>query len=115
MSIKLTNVNDVIPSNFVLVVDEVYKNKLCFPNVWGISCAHDFEGWFSNCPFKMKLIEFCDVEDEYNATEDELWTIIELLGKVKRDDKIWGQLMKNTRLSWIVVNKRTRKVDNVPR
>ncbi|GLJ55197.1 hypothetical protein SUGI_1184480 [Cryptomeria japonica] len=113
MSMELQNLNDGVPSDFVSIVDVAYKNKAIFNKVvWGILCAHDFEGWFSNCPFRMELIEFSDVEDDNHAVEDGLPTIIECLGKVKKDDKIWGELMENIRLSWIVVNRRTRKVAN---
>lgn len=103
-----SNLTDSVPRDFVSVVDVAYKNKPIFSKVvCGIPCSHDLEGWFSNCPFRMELIEFSD------GVEDGLPTVIKSLGRVEKDDEVWGQLMKNIRLSWIVINRKTGEAANV--
>ncbi|GLJ55194.1 hypothetical protein SUGI_1184420 [Cryptomeria japonica] len=111
---KVKKVCDSLPSDFVSLVDITYKDKTIYSKVvWGIPCAEEeFDTWFSNCPFKMELINFYDVEDE-DQTFGNGMPKIDTVEKVKKDWNFWGQLMENIRLSCIMVNKRTGQAANL--
>ena len=104
---KVKNVCKSLPSDFVSLVDVMYKDKPIYSKVlWGIPCAEEeFDTWFSSCPFKMELINFNDFEDKEQTFADELPNI-DTVEKVKKDWNLWGHFMENIRLSWIMVNKR---------
>lgn len=56
---------NVSPSDFVSIVDIRYKDKtICSKVIWGIPNANGFNGWFSNCPFRIDLFTFSDRGDE---------------------------------------------------
>ncbi|GLJ55202.1 hypothetical protein SUGI_1184540 [Cryptomeria japonica] len=104
----LKTLGDANPSDFVFLVDVQYKNKLIYSQVlWGIPATEDFEGWFSNCPFRIDLIEF----DEDHTSLDELTTIVP--DKPRKGSEFWMHLMENIKLSWILINKITGKAANL--
>ncbi|GLJ55195.1 hypothetical protein SUGI_1184440 [Cryptomeria japonica] len=111
---KVKKVCDSLPSDFVSLVDVTYKDNIIYSKVvWGIPCAEEeFDTWFSNCPFKMELINFYDVEGEDQTSGDGL-PKIDTIENVKKDLNFWGQMTENIRLSWIMVNKRTGQAANL--
>jgi hypothetical protein len=83
---KVKKVCKSLPSDFVSLVDVMYKDKPIYSKVlWGIPCAEEeFDTWFSSCPFKMELINFNDFEDKEQTFADELPNI-DTVEKVKKD------------------------------
>ncbi|GLJ55220.1 hypothetical protein SUGI_1184840 [Cryptomeria japonica] len=110
LSLKSLEDQSAVYSDFVWVVDVVYKNKFIYSKVVsGILSADDFPGLFYCCSFRMELINLCDVLEDCNSYGDGLPTI-SLQGK---NPKFWGQLMDNVRLSWILINQRTGQAINL--
>ncbi|XP_057847247.2 F-box protein At2g27310 [Cryptomeria japonica] len=113
INLSLNSLEDLsaLHSDFVWVVDVVYKNKPIYSKVIsGIPSADDFPGLFYCCPFRMEFINLCDVLDDCNSYGDGLPTI-SLQGK--KNPKFWGHLMDNVRLSWILINQRTGQAINL--
>ncbi|GLJ55213.1 hypothetical protein SUGI_1184730 [Cryptomeria japonica] len=101
------------PSDFVSLVDVWYMEKTVYSKIlWGIPNASNVEDWFCNRPFRVDSIDFWDLGNEDPITEDGFPTGVSF-DKVRMEDKIWGQLMENFKLSWIVINKRTGEAANL--
>lgn len=102
-----------VPSDFASLVDVWYMDKVVYSKVlWGIPNASDFEDWFCNCPFRIDLIDYWDFENEDPTNGDGFPTVVSV-DKEMREDKFWGQVMENFKLSWIVINRRTGEAANL--
>ncbi|GLJ55203.1 hypothetical protein SUGI_1184550 [Cryptomeria japonica] len=98
-----------VPSDFVLMVDVHYKDKVIFSKVvWGIPACGDSKGWFCNCPFRIDII---NVDEDHNVTDGVSTNVP--VGTLKKDEEFWGRFMENIKLSWIVINRRTGKAANL--
>ncbi|GLJ55221.1 hypothetical protein SUGI_1184850 [Cryptomeria japonica] len=110
-------VHDPIHSDFVWVVDVIYKNKPIYSNVvWGIPAADEFPDLFCNSQFRLDLINFNDIDfyaDIDQNNEHELPTITMSVDKQEKDGKFLEQLMENLMLSWILINKKTGQAANL--
>ncbi|GFP97833.1 F-box protein at3g44326 [Phtheirospermum japonicum] len=92
------------PSDFVSIVDVRFKDKTVRSEVlWGIPNADGFDGWFYDCPFRVDLLENDEIAlPPIRSVEGE-----------RKDGKLWRELRDGTRLSWILVNRKTRKAANL--
>ncbi|BBN10753.1 hypothetical protein MPTK1_5g06150 [Marchantia polymorpha subsp. ruderalis] len=112
--------SDLSPSNLISIVDVVYNGKSVFSRtVQGIPGADDFLGWFSNCPFRIDLLKSPEEEDErgHEAQAPVLVTdglpSITSVEKERKDGKFWKALWDNMRVSWILINKKTKQMANL--
>ncbi|PWA53027.1 F-box domain-containing protein [Artemisia annua] len=110
---------NVSPSDFVSIVDIRYKDKtVCSKVIWGIPNANGFNGWFSNCPFRIDLFTFSDRGDEDHDGVVSLSLadgipLVTSMEQERKDGKLWHELRDGIRLSWIVVNTKTKKAANL--
>ncbi|XP_042019538.1 probable F-box protein At2g36090 [Salvia splendens] len=108
-------VENISPSDFVSIVDIRYREKtICSKVVWGIPYANGSSGWFYNCPFRLDLLANSEQEadDVMLSLSDGLprsWSI----ERERKDGKLWHELRDGIRLSWILVNKKTKKAANL--
>jgi hypothetical protein len=114
--------SDLAPSNLISIVDVVYKGKSVFSRtVEGIPGADDFLGWFSNCPFRIDLLKTPEEEDERWDSYENLNVVqieedlpsITSVEKERKDGKFWKALWDNMRVSWILINKKTKQMANL--
>ncbi|KAI3693499.1 hypothetical protein L1987_76442 [Smallanthus sonchifolius] len=57
---------NVSPSDFVSIVDIKYKEKtICSKVIWGIPTANVYNGWFSDCPFRIDLFSHPARDDDH--------------------------------------------------
>lgn len=109
---------NVSPSDFASIVDIRYKDKtICSKVLWGIPNANGFNGWFSNCPFRIDLLAYSDRDDddagEVTLSETDGLPPIMSMERERKDGKIWQELRAGIRLSWIVVNRKSKQSANV--
>ncbi|XP_042057824.1 F-box protein At2g27310-like [Salvia splendens] len=108
-------VENISPSDFVSIVDIRYREKtICSKVVWGIPYANGSSGWFYNCPFRLDLLANSEQEadDVVLSLSDGLpprWSI----DRERKDGKLWHELRDGIRLSWILVNKKTKRAANL--
>ncbi|GJZ01638.1 hypothetical protein Tco_0519599, partial [Tanacetum coccineum] len=58
-------IDSFLAVDILVIMDIRYKDKtICSKVIWGISNADGFNGWFSNCPFRIDLFTFSDRGDE---------------------------------------------------
>ncbi|GLJ55212.1 hypothetical protein SUGI_1184710 [Cryptomeria japonica] len=101
------------PSDFVSLVDVWYMDKIVYSKIlWGIPNACNVEDWFCNRPFRVDFVDFWDLDNEDPTTEDGFPTVVSF-DKVRMEDKSWGKLMENFRLTWILINRRTGEAANL--
>ncbi|CAM6089272.1 unnamed protein product [Calypogeia fissa] len=113
--------SDLSPSNVISIVDVVYKGNSVFSRtVEGIPGAGDFLGWFSNCPFRIDLLKSPEEEDERSDHENQNAVVIEddlpsitSVEKERKDGKFWKALWDNVRVSWVLINKKTKQMANL--
>lgn len=109
---------NVSPSDFVSMVDIKYKDKIiCSKVIWGIPNANGFDGWFSNCPFRIDLFDFTGQGDDHTggvtlSVTDGL-PVVTSMERERKDGKLWKQLCDGIRLSWIVVNTKVKQAANL--
>lgn len=111
-------VENISPSDFVSIVDIQYKDKtICSKVLWGIPYANGSSGWFYNCPFRIDLLANSARDDE--PVEDVVLSLSDGLPpswsieRERKDGKLWHELRDGIRLSWILVNKKTKKAANL--
>ncbi|MFS7975869.1 putative F-box-like domain superfamily protein [Helianthus anomalus] len=109
---------NVSPSDFVFIVDIRYKDKsICSKVIWGIPNANGFNGWFSNCPFRIDLFSFSDQGDDHTGgvtlSIDDGLPLVTSMERERKDGKLWQELRDEIRLSWIVVNTKAKKAANL--
>ncbi|KAF8394438.1 hypothetical protein HHK36_020646 [Tetracentron sinense] len=108
----------ISPSDFVSLVDIRYKDKPIYSKVlWGIPDADSFNGWFYNCPFRIDLFSYSDIDDEHEggvtlSVADGL-PPIKSIERERKDGKLWKELRDGIKLSWIVVNKKVKQAANL--
>lgn len=109
----------ISPSDFVSIVDVRYKDKTVFSKVlWGIPNANGFNGWFYKCPFRIDLLAFSSRYNDQSDHEvtvslsDDLPPIWSMQGE-RKEGKLWQELQDGIRLSWILVNRKTKKAANL--
>ncbi|KAL2652305.1 hypothetical protein R1flu_020433 [Riccia fluitans] len=108
---------DFSPSNLVSFVDVVYGEKCIFSKtIHGIPGAEDFLGWFSSCPFRIDLLRSPEEEDERGQAPvlitHGLPSIVSV-DRERKDGKFWKALWDNVRVSWIMINKKTKEMANL--
>ncbi|KAJ9543232.1 hypothetical protein OSB04_022939 [Centaurea solstitialis] len=109
---------NVSPLDFVSIVDIRYKDKtICSKVIWGIPNANGFNGWFSNCPFRIDLFTFSDTGDDHTggvtlSVADGLPPVTSM-ERERKDGKLWQELRDGIRLSWIVVNTKAKQAANL--
>ncbi|KAI3678939.1 hypothetical protein L6452_38243 [Arctium lappa] len=109
---------NVSPSDFVSIVDIRYKDKtICSKVIWGIPNANGFNGWFSNCPFRIDLFTFSGRGDDHTggvtlSVADGL-PLVTSMERERKDGKLWQELRDGIRLSWIVVNTKAKQAANL--
>ncbi|KVH94404.1 F-box domain, cyclin-like protein [Cynara cardunculus var. scolymus] len=102
---------NVSPSDFVSIVDIRYKDKtICSKVIWGIPNANGFNGWFSNCPFRIDLFTFSG--GVTLSVVDGLPPVTSM-ERERKDGKLWQELRDGIRLSWIVVNTKAKQAANL--
>ncbi|XP_057800834.1 F-box protein At2g27310-like [Salvia miltiorrhiza] len=111
-------VENISPSDFVSIVDIRFREKtICSKVLWGIPYANGSSGWFYNCPFRIDLLANAARDDEQAdevvlSVSDGLppsWSI----ERERKDGKLWHELRDGIRLSWILVNIKTKKAANL--
>ncbi|KAF8401651.1 hypothetical protein HHK36_012597 [Tetracentron sinense] len=108
----------ISPSDFVSIVDIRYKDKAIYSKViWGIPDTDGFNGWFYNCPFRIDLFGYSDMNDEHEegvtlSAANGLPSITSI-ERERKDGKLWKELRDGIRLSWIVVNKKVNQAANL--
>ncbi|XP_047950713.1 F-box protein At2g27310-like isoform X2 [Salvia hispanica] len=111
-------VENISPSDFVSIVDIRYREKtICSKVIWGIPYANGSSGWFYNSPFRLDLLANNARDDE--QTDDVVLSLSDALPpswsieRERKDGKLWQELRDGIRLSWILVNKKTKKAANL--
>ncbi|KAL4572061.1 hypothetical protein LXL04_018830 [Taraxacum kok-saghyz] len=62
---------NVSPSDFVSIVDIKYKEKtICSKVIWGIPNANVYNGWFSECPFRIDLFACSYRDDDHEVAQN---------------------------------------------
>ncbi|CAN1175372.1 F-box protein At2g27310 [Linum perenne] len=114
--------DNVSPSDFVSIVDIRYKDRtICSKVLWGIPNANSFNnGWFHNCPFRIDLLSSEAEEHEQEQEEEEVFISVNdglppitSMEKERKDGKLWKELRDGIRLSWIVVNTKSKQAANL--
>lgn len=112
-------------SDFISVVDVVYGDQSLLSRIVdGIPGADDVQGWFSTCPFRADLLtlsgnEYRDQIQSGNVIDIELPTALSRLsgglknGSPKMGARVWKMLCDNMRVSWILINKKTKRMANL--
>nr|XP_043637740.1 probable F-box protein At2g36090 [Erigeron canadensis]XP_043637741.1 probable F-box protein At2g36090 [Erigeron canadensis] len=108
----------VSPSDFVSIVDIRYKDKtICSEVIWGIPNANGVNGWFSNCPFRIDLFTFTgrggDNTGGVTLNASDGLPLVFSMEKERKDGKLWQELCDGIRLSWIVVNTKSKQTANL--
>lgn len=104
--------------DFVSIVDVVFRGRSVESKVLhGIPGADDFHGWFSNCPFRIDMLSYND-EDEDQASPSAVVIIEDLptvtsIEKERKDGRFWKALWDDIRVSWILINKKTKQMANL--
>ncbi|XP_023765232.1 probable F-box protein At2g36090 [Lactuca sativa] len=117
---------NVSPSDFVSLVDIRYKEKtICSKVIWGIPNANVYNGWFSDCPFRIDLFAYSDRDDDddddHNDHAGEVITLsvsdglppVTSLERERKDGKLWQELRDGIKLSWIIVNSKAKQAANL--
>lgn len=106
------------PDDFVSIVDVVFRGKPIDSRVLhGIPGATDFHGWFSSCPFRIDVLSYNE-EDEEQAVANGIVISEDLpsvnsIEKERKEGRFWKALRDDIRVSWILVNKRTKQMANL--
>lgn len=116
-------------SDFVSIVDVVYGDQSLLSRiVEGIpGAADDGNGWFSTCPFRVDLLtlsgnEYRDQGQSASVIEIALPNAMSklLCGTLKNGSfitkngaRVWKMLCENMRVSWILINKKTKQMANL--
>ncbi|XP_028086939.1 F-box protein At2g27310-like isoform X1 [Camellia sinensis] len=107
----------ISPSDFVSIVDIRYKDRtICSKVLWGIPNANGFNGWFSNCPFRIDLLTYArddDHDGEVTLSVSDGLPQIASMERERKDGKLWQDLRNGLRLSWIVVNRKINQAANL--
>ncbi|GLJ12772.1 hypothetical protein SUGI_0197410 [Cryptomeria japonica] len=110
------DLNAASASDFVSIVDVHYRNRAIYSKIlWGIPGADDLHGWFFNCPFSINVVSdrAGGDGDLVNISSADGLPPIFSIESERKDGKLWGELSKNIRLSWILVNKRKKQAVNL--
>ncbi|KAL5995901.1 hypothetical protein ACLOJK_025974 [Asimina triloba] len=104
--------DSVSPSDFVSIVDVWYKDEAIYSKViWGIPDSDGVYGWFNNCPFRIDLLSYVNGDDNHQA-EVTLPAIMSM-ERERKEGKLWRELQDGIRLSWIIVNRKTKQAANL--
>ncbi|KZV20783.1 putative F-box protein [Dorcoceras hygrometricum] len=109
---------DISPSDFVSLVDIRYQDKtICSRVLWGIPHANGFNRWFYDCPFRMDLLAYSagddDQADAVTVSVSDGLPPVQSIDRERKDGKLWQELHNGIRLSWILVNHKTKKAANL--
>lgn len=103
----------ISPSDFVSMVDILYKDKPIYSKVlWGILDSDGFNGWFYNCPFRVDLLDYSNSDEIMLSVADGLPPITSI-DRERKEGKLWKELRDGIRLSWIIVNKKVKQAANL--
>ncbi|CAK9175829.1 unnamed protein product [Ilex paraguariensis] len=111
-------VENMSPSDFVFIVDIRYKDKtICSKVLWGVPNVNGFNGWFYNCPFHIDFLT-CTARDddpggEVTISVSDGLPPVTSMERERKDGKLWQELRDEIRLSWIVVNRKTKQAANL--
>ncbi|CAM6090257.1 unnamed protein product [Calypogeia fissa] len=114
-------------SDFFSIVDVVYLDKSLLSRIVdGIPGAEDCRGWYSTCPFRTDLLtlsgnEYRDQGENGNMIEIDLpySAVSRFSGGLKNGTssrngaRVWKMLCDNIRVSWILINKKTKRMANL--
>ncbi|XP_026438112.1 probable F-box protein At2g36090 [Papaver somniferum] len=107
----------ISPSDFVSIVDVIYKGKSIYSKVlWGIPDSDSINGWFHNCPFRIDLLTNSDREHDHHEVTlsvDDGLPSVTCIERERKDGKLWKELCDGIRLSWIIVNKKLKQAANI--
>lgn len=111
---------NVSPSDFVSIVDIRYKEKtICSKVIWGIPNASVYDGWFSDCPFRIDLFAYSARDDDDDHGGEVTFSVsdglppVTSIEKERKDGKLWQELRDGIRLSWILVNPKAKRAANL--
>ncbi|KAL8100829.1 F-box protein At2g27310-like [Apium graveolens] len=109
---------DISPTDFVSIVDVRFKNKTVYSKVlWGIPNANGYNGWFSDCPFRVDLLTHSardeDHAGEVTLSESDGLPPVPSIERERKDGKLWQELRNEVQLSWIVVNRKIKQAANL--
>ncbi|KAK9049014.1 hypothetical protein SSX86_032020 [Deinandra increscens subsp. villosa] len=108
----------VSPSDFVSIVDIKYKEKTIWSKVlWAIPNADVYNGWFSDCPFRIDLFGYSSRDDDHAgevtlSVSDGLPPVTSF-ERERNYGKLWQELHDGIKLSWIVVNSKSKQAANL--
>lgn len=106
------------PDDFISIVDVVFRGKPVVTRVLhGIPGASDFHGWFSSCPFRIDALAYNEEDEEQafasgTVISEGLPSVVSI-EKERKEGRFWKALRDDIRVSWIVVNKRTKQMANL--
>nr|XP_043622366.1 probable F-box protein At2g36090 isoform X1 [Erigeron canadensis]XP_043622367.1 probable F-box protein At2g36090 isoform X1 [Erigeron canadensis] len=109
---------NVSPSDFVSIVDIKYKEKtICSKVIWGIPNANVYNGWFSDCPFRIDLFSYSARDDDHAgevtlSVSDGLPPVTSI-ERERKEGKLWQELRDGIKLSWIIVNSKAKQAANL--
>ncbi|XP_071701362.1 F-box protein At2g27310-like [Rutidosis leptorrhynchoides] len=109
---------NISPSDFVSIVDIKYKEKtICSKVIWGIPNATGYNGWFSDCPFRIDLFSYSATDDDHAgevtlSISDGLPAVTSI-EQERKDGKLWQELRDGIKLSWIIVNSKAKQAANL--
>uniref|UniRef100_A0A7C9ERG2 F-box domain-containing protein n=1 Tax=Opuntia streptacantha TaxID=393608 RepID=A0A7C9ERG2_OPUST len=107
----------ISPSDFVSLVDLRYKDRPILSEVlWGISESDVLNNWFYNSPCRIDLLGHSTGSEEAGklilSTGDGLPPIYSVDSE-RKEGKLGKDLLDRIRLSWIVVNIKTKQAVNI--
>lgn len=114
--------NELSPSDFISIVDVVYKGASVLSRVIeGIAGAEGLQSWFANSPFRIDLLEtpaevvglLKEEMDRSAVTFPTELPVIASVEKERKEGKFWKALCDDMRISWILINKKTRRMVNL--
>lgn len=108
------DVENTSPSDFVSIIDIRYKDRtMCSKILWGIPNANNgFNGWFRSCPFQIDLLAH-EPSDEIVLSLSDGLPSIRSIEMERKDGKLFEDIRDGIRLSWILVNRKTKKAANL--
>eukprot|EP00250_Pteridium_aquilinum_P027229 c34480_g1_i1 orf=151-1299(+) len=109
---------DTSLDDFLSIVDVVFRGKPIVTRVLhGIPDAGDVHGWFSNCPFQIDMMSFSNEDEDQVSTSgivisDDLPAVMSI-EKERKDGCFWKALWDDIKVSWIIINKKTKQMANL--
>ncbi|KAH7437612.1 hypothetical protein KP509_05G080600 [Ceratopteris richardii] len=117
--------------DFTSIIDVIFRGKPVFSRVLhGIPGAAGFHGWFSTCPFRIDALASSEEEEDLTIgpgnissevlpevfsmdKESEVLPEVFSMDKERKDGKLWKALLEGFRISWVLINKKTKQMVNL--